>query len=208
MHAIGPAPALPVSVQRFGIKIFDFRAAPARQAGFVIEIGVHSDHRFGERRALRQKKPVIICLCDRRLKFAQQQMGWNDVHQREAEQRIGKIQRQPVRRPGTPVMADQMKPVKPQMGHQGMLVRGHFAKRISGDAQRFRTVAIPAQIGGDDGVILRQNRRNGVPHRAHLRKAVQQQNGRAVTAGRIRNRLIVYRRLMVGKSGNSLRHWM
>jgi hypothetical protein len=60
--------------------------------------------------------------------------------------------------------------------------RAHAVGLVIGGTGRLAAVAVPAQIGGDDGVALGKEGRYPMPHQMRFRYAVQEQQRRSAAA--------------------------
>ena len=92
--------------------------------------------------------------------------------------RWGVVLGQPVGDAGTPVVAPQEERVEPQVAHgvhQVLRLSPLGVVEVVGAALGLAAVAVAAQVRRDHREILRQPRRNLVPHGMRLRVTVQQQ---------------------------------
>jgi len=92
------------------------------------------------------------------------------------------VEGQPVRHPGAAIVADDGELVEAELAHHQRLIPRHRALGVGvvgRAAGRLAAVAVPAQVGQDDRVILGEDRGDMVPHHVGLRVAVQQQHRRA-----------------------------
>jgi hypothetical protein len=95
------------------------------------------------------------------------------------------VQRHPVGHTAAPVVAGDGEVLMPQRHHRLHLVERHCALGVGGMVTRRsgpQRVPIAAQIGGDDGEVLRQQRGGRTPHEMRLRVAVEQQERRTRAA--------------------------
>ena len=83
------------------------------------------------------------------------------------------------------IVAGEPESRKAERAHHLDLVRRHRALRVV-DVLRaavgLRRIAVAAQVAADDGVALREPRRDPMPHRVRLRIAVQQEERRTAAA--------------------------
>ncbi len=80
--------------------------------------------------------------------------------------------------PRAPVVAGQEEALEPEPRHEADLVPGHDFLGVGfvvALIARLAAVTLTSQIGGDDGKVFRQGRRDLVPHGVGLRIAVQQE---------------------------------
>ena len=97
---------------------------------------------------------------------------------------VGVVEAEPVGHARAAVVADEREGVEAERAHQADLVGGHGAlgvRRVVAPGGRPRRVAVATEVGGHDRVVLRERRRDEVPHDMGLGIAVQQQDGRAGT---------------------------
>ncbi len=110
---------------------------------------------------------------------------WQDVQDPELGQRLGVIQRQAVGNARAAIMADHGEASVPQRLHQRQHLLAHDALGIVagiGGRRRRVAVAVALEVWANHGEVARQLGRDLVPGHVGLRKAVQQQEGRAAAA--------------------------
>ncbi len=82
-------------------------------------------------------------------------------------------------------MARDVEPREAELAHHRDLIAregAHRVGRVVGRGRWHAAVAVPAQIGGDDGEVAGEGRDDFVPHEMGLRDPVQQQERRAAAA--------------------------
>jgi hypothetical protein len=92
------------------------------------------------------------------------------------------VERHPVRHPGAAVVPGDVEAIEPERLHHRDAVARHRAlgvRLVVLGRHRLGRPAVAAQVGDDDRAVLGQRGRRGVPHRARLRIAVQEQQRRA-----------------------------
>ena len=97
--------------------------------------------------------------------------------------RIGMIEAQSVCDTAAAIVADEAKRRMPEIAHQLDHVTRHRTLRIGGVrvvGWRLARIAVAAKIGADDGVVLRERRRDAMPDHVRLRITVQEQYRRPV----------------------------
>src|SRR5580658_4676986 len=108
--------------------------------------------------------------------------GGHDVQYGQSLDGLRVVQDQPVRDPGTAVVADQAEPAEAELAHQPDLVPRHEPLGVHaafGVRLRLGRVSVAAQVSGHDGVVLGQAGGDLPPGQVVLRVAVQQQQRRA-----------------------------
>jgi hypothetical protein len=108
----------------------------------------------------------------------EQVMLRNDVEDRRASDAAGMIEAHAVKHARAAIVAGRVETLKAERLHHLHLILRHRPERIAavvGAARRLLGIAITTQIGGDDGEVLRQTRRDLVPGHVRERVAVHQQ---------------------------------
>ena len=108
--------------------------------------------------------------------------GGDDVEDGELGDRPRVVQGHAVGDARAPVVARHGEALEAEFAHHQDLVVGHRALGVGvmgGAAGRLAAVAVTAQVGEDDHVVLGQDGGDVVPHDVGLRVAVQQQDGGA-----------------------------
>jgi hypothetical protein len=157
-------------------------AAPAAHPAAHPADRVGADLVLGERLRLGEEEPVPVGEAELQVRRAQGVAGGHDVQHRELGDQVGVVERQPVGYPGASVVAHDGELVEAELAHHQRLVPRHRALGVGlmrRAAGRLAAVAVTAQVGQDDRMILGENRGDVVPHDVGLRVAVQQQHGRA-----------------------------
>ena len=106
-----------------------------------------------------------------------------DVDHAQPAHRLRVVDREAVRDAPAAVMADQPEALVAQRAHQRDHVGRHRALAVVGvvgEPGRFRRIAVAAQVGHHEEETVGQPPRDAVPQHVRLRKAVQQQQRRAV----------------------------
>jgi hypothetical protein len=137
---------------------------------------------LGERLGLGEEEPVPVGEAELHVRRAEGVAGGHDVQHRELGDQVGVVKRQSVAHPGAAVVANHGELVEAELAHDQRLVPRHRALGVGlmgRAARRLAAVAIAAQVGEDDRMILGEDRGDVVPHDVGLRVAVQQQDGRA-----------------------------
>ena len=109
----------------------------------------------------------------------------DDVEHREARDRPRMIERHPVGHSGAAVVPGDGEHVVSERDHRRDQVLGQRSlgvRRVVSGHRRPERAAVPGQIRRDHGEPVRQGGRDGVPHQVCLRRAVEQQQRRPVTA--------------------------
>ena len=108
-------------------------------------------------------------------------MRGHDVEEGDLVHALGIVERHAVRHPRAAIVTAHVVFAESERRHDFGLVLSHRPERIAAvvrAAVRLRAVAVAAQIGRHDGEILRQSRRDLVPHHVGERIAVQEQKRR------------------------------
>jgi hypothetical protein len=87
------------------------------------------------------------------------------VEDRDVRDRLGRVERQPLRDAAAAVMAGDGEALVAEVRHQREDVARHRAlgvRRVVGGGRRAARLAVAAQVGADDGVALGQQRRHAV----------------------------------------------
>ena len=106
----------------------------------------------------------------------------HDVQHRQARDPLRVVQRHAVGDAPPAVVAGHGEALVPEAGHRGDEVLGHRplgVRRVARGGLGEERVAVPREVGGDDGEALGQPRGDRVPHQVGLRVAVQEQQGRS-----------------------------
>lgn len=109
----------------------------------------------------------------------------DDVHDGEPENSIRVIQCEAVGAAGPAIVSHDTEPAVAQMLHDLELVtadRVHAVGLVIGRTGRLAAVAVPTQVGGDDGVALCEAECYPVPHQMRFRNTVQERQRRSVAA--------------------------
>jgi hypothetical protein len=157
-------------------------AAPAAHPAAHPADRVGADLVLGQRLRLGEEEPVPVGEAELQVGRAQGVAGGHDVQHRELGDQVGVVERQPVGYPGAAVVAHDGELVEAELAHHQRLVPRHRALGVGlvrRAAGRLAAVAVTAQVGQDDRMILGENRGDVMPHDVGLRVAVQQQHGRA-----------------------------
>ena len=109
----------------------------------------------------------------------------HDVQRRQTQHALRVVLGQPVGDASAAVVAAQEEGVEPQVAHgvhQVLRLRPLGVVEVVGAALGLAAVAVAAQVRRDYREVLRQPRRDLVPHGMRLRVTVQQQERRAAAA--------------------------
>ena len=109
------------------------------------------DHGFWERGGLGQKEPVVVSARGMMGDVCQQVFCRNDIHDGQAGDPVGRVQRHTMGGAPAAVVTRQMKLVKTERIHQVQHILAHRTKPHFRHRLGLKTVAIPAQVGCDDG---------------------------------------------------------
>ena len=166
VQRLGFAKAAFVLGQGLRLDVIESATAPAAELGMQICQGglrmVRPHHDFRQRRGLQHVKPMVVGTgkCHVRLghaaAFVHVQRGRNVDHAKLPDE-MPMVQRQPVCHPPAPVVAAEVKLVDAQHLHHRHHVAGHAALAVVaviGQAGRLGRVAIAAQIGHDEKIML------------------------------------------------------
>ena len=156
----------------------DDRADPER--------GVRADQALGDAVSDREKEPVIVGRGHGPRHVAEDMPGRHDVEDGKPGHGIRIVQRQAVRDAGAAVVADQLELREAELAHQPHLIAGHGPLGVHlprGVRFRLSRVAVAAQVGEHDGVILSEGGGDIAPHEVVLRVAVQHEHGRTRPRG-------------------------
>ena len=103
-----------------------------------------------------------------------------DVDDAQLLDALGMVDREPVRHAPAPVVSAQEEALATKRVHHADEVERHRAfavVAVVGQPRRLGGIAVPAQVGEHDEVVLPQRLRHAVPHHVSLWEAVQQQHG-------------------------------
>jgi hypothetical protein len=103
------------------------------------------------------------------------------VEDRECLDRVGVVERGARGDVGAAVVPDDGEPPVAERPHERDAIAGHRALRVRlvvGRGSRASTLAVAAQVGADDGVLGREERRDAVPRRVRPRMPAQQEHRR------------------------------
>ena len=183
------AEAAQVLVDRARIEERRAAGAPAADLGAQVGVRIGADHPLGHRLGLDQEEPVVVRGRERAVGLLVHGERRRDVEHRDAFDRLGMVEREPVRDAPAAVVADEREARVAERAHDRDHVGRHRALRVGrvqGIGRGLRRVAVAAQVGADDGAPARERGRDLVPHRVRLRIAVQQQERRAAARRRRR----------------------
>ena len=157
---------------------------PLREAA-VPGIGMGGDRALRSGRRLGEEEPVVPALGELGIAARQRLADRHDVEDDQRRHRVGLVQREPHRDVAAPVMPDDGEARVAELPHQGDAVARHRPLRIGlvvVGRQRLRRLPVTAQVGADDGVGSRQERRHQMPRGVRARVSVQQQDRRPGSA--------------------------
>ena len=165
-----------------------FGAAPLAAFAAKIEFRIGTDHLFGQWRRLDQEEPVVIGCGKTHVGLPVHRRRRRDIHNGDAADAITVVTRQAVRHAATPVMSGNHEAVMAEPAHQSGHIGCHGAfgvGGVGGIACRMAAVAIAAKVGRNNGISFGKRRGDLVPHHVCLRKAVEQQQRRAVACNAV-----------------------
>ncbi len=157
-------------------------AGHLRQCSVQISVRVSRKHPLREIARLRQEEPVpgvqSESLVDRCECIERRYHGQRGI----CRDALRMVERKPVSGPSAPVVPDHRESLVPEPAHQlderaGYATFGPTRLIVAGAA-----VAVPRQIGHDNGVRPRERRRNQSPRDVGLRVTVQEHNRRSAPA--------------------------
>ena len=140
--------------------------------------GVSGDHVFGDAVPGGQEEPLVIRRGRGPRHVAKDMPGRQDVQDSEPGDGAGMVQDQPMGGAGAAIVTGQLELPEAELAHEPRLVAGHGPLGIDqsrGVWGRLGGVAIAAQVGQHDRVILGERGANVTPDEMVLRIAVQQQ---------------------------------
>ena len=143
------------------------------------------DQRLRQRIRLRQKRPMVDLQRGEPVQLLPVIIGRRDIEHREFRQPAGMIERQPIRHPPAAVVTGEREMHMAELLHR---LHHHLRHRALGVGRMVVVAAghvrpaIARQVGDDQRELVRQLRRDRMPHHMRRRKSVQQQQRRPLAA--------------------------